>query len=394
MRQSRLSFAFLAVSGVCFVLGGCGGNTSDTAGSAGDASSASGSGPVASENLAHEAAVAQCSLYSRCNPDMYFSSLSDGSTSPDRCVSYLENVIADQSVAPLKTAMAAGKTTYDGASERACLDALSQVACDYSNAQSLLAPCAKSWNGTVPIGGSCNSSYECAGGASTTVCSSSTATCPGVCTAQADVGGSCSTSQDCLSNLECDMTNNVCEPLAKVGDACGSSSATGSSCGGLAQCVQVSTITGEFQCADVLSDSFLTENAICGTNGTIPCAPGLTCTLVTSESTATNLVYRCQKLAALSAPCQYALGNPCPDGQFCPIAYADALTGSAQCTPQLGVNQPCTGNYTGECSGFAQCRSGICVTPPRIGESCSQASDCYSNNCQNGLCAVPPGCNP
>ena len=107
----------------------------------------------------------------------------------------------------------------------------------------------------------------------------------------------------------------------------------------------------------------------------------------------TTRIFRCEKPAAATEVCQYALSNTCPDGQFCPYALTDG-TSSSHCTAQVEPDQACTGKYLYECKGDARCYNGKCLARQRLGGACISNGDCYSNNCANAVCAAQVMCKP
>jgi len=348
----------------------------------------SGSGPVAIDSLAHELAVVTCNMLMRCNPNTVLATASYG----QQCVTTLEKEFADQSIAGLEAAIASGKSAYDGTNVRACLDLYPQLACDYSNVSLLEPACSNIGGGTVPLGGACNSHFECTSSGSTTRCQSSTSTCPGVCAAKAGVGQPCPSGSECQQTLKCDPVDDLCKLPLKEGDACGASNGNGGVCGGITRCLEVTS--GQFRCANLFgSINSGKEGDIC--TGSLGCDVGLGCVATSERSDAgSSVVFRCQSASTSGGACQYGLTNTCPDGQYCPAAVADIGTSTAHCTAQAEVNQACTGRYLYECKGDARCANGVCVGRNALGGTCVSSVDCYSHNCSNAVCASPTLCLP
>ena len=385
--HSRLLIGVWAVSAS---LAACSGSpSSSNGGSTGGTSSVlvPSTGSVALNDMPHEMAIMLCNLLARCNP----SSVLSTPAYAQQCLSELEKEFTDQSIPALKAAIAAGKVTYDGAKMRACLDAYPQLACDYSNESVVESACSNIWGGTAAVGDACNSSFECASTGVTSICKSSTSTCPGVCTARAGVGEACPGTDDCLENLACDTTVHLCKVPLKSGDACGSSNPNGGVCGGMTRCLQMPS--GQFQCGNLFATGKGQQGDIC--DSMMNCVAGLACT-ATSELAdgGTNPISRCEMPASSGGVCQYAAANPCPDGQFCPIALADVGTSTSHCTTQLEPDQACTGKYLYECKGDARCYNGKCIARQRLGGTCISNADCYSSNCVNAVCVAAQLCKP
>ena len=389
--HSRSLSCVSSLLAVCSSLAACGGSTSGVLNASDTGGAGSGlvpsTGPVALDNMPHEMAIVLCNLLARCNPGSVLSTPAYA----QQCLSEIEKEFADQSLPALNAAVAAGKVAYDSAKMRACLDVYPQLACDYSNMSVLDSACGNIWGGTAAVGGACNSSFECASTGVTSICKSSSSTCPGVCTARGGVGEACPGTDDCIENLACDTTDHICKVPLKVGDACGSSNPNGGVCGGITRCVQMQS--GQFQCGNLFGTSRGQRGDIC--DSMMNCVAGLVCT-TTSELAdgGTSHIARCEMPASSGGVCQYAVSNPCPDGQFCPIALADIGTSTSHCTAQIEPDQACTGNILYECRGDARCNNGKCIARQRIGGTCISNADCYSNNCVNAVCVAEVLCKP
>jgi len=107
----------------------------------------------------------------------------------------------------------------------------------------------------------------------------------------------------------------------------------------------------------------------------------------------------CHAQLAPNAPCQLALPEQCPSGQYCDITSATGvkpLTG--QCTNMHGLGESCSASavYTGCQPGqYCDSASALCAASKHQGEACSQNRDCLSNHCgSNGTCYYPLDCEP
>jgi hypothetical protein len=340
-------------------------------------------GPVAIEQLAHELAVTTCMMYGRCFPGAVLAA----------CVSSEEKLLGDQNVASMQAGIAAGKISYDGATVRACLDLYPKLECDYSNVSILLPTCTNVWGGTVAVGGSCNSSFECASNAFSNVCRSANNTCPGVCAAKATAGEPCASLSDCDGTLKCVSAAGTCKVPLKLGDTCSPVTTGIDACGGLTQCVQLPNMA-QGQCVIVNGPTAGQEGAVCNSNQ--DCQNGLVCSATAEVADSGNYpIFRCRKVSSPGSTCWYSLDNPCSFGQYCPMA-SNALTNSvAQCTAQKAAGQACSGTSIFECAADLDCTNGTCQPAlQRLSAACVSNSDCYSFNCVNSVCTAPVACVP
>jgi hypothetical protein len=369
-------------------------NASNVSGSAqgGNTAAASaftpGTGPVAIADLAHEVAIAFCNMFSRC----LGSSSIDYPGTITQCISSLEPTLADQVVNQITAAVTRGTTSYDATAARSCLDAYAYVACDYSNEQDLLVKCAGAWPGNVAVGGSCVSNVECASSLISTYCVSD-GTCPGQCQARRQSGQTCRSDHDeqCQTNLRCGSTNDVCVPMLKVGDTCVNEDDTSGACGGFSKCQQDSAST-QYHCAYRVG---VTERQVCASS--VECVTGLICMTTGETSDASpSVVHRCQNRLSSGATCRPALGNPCPDGQYCSIATSGGTTASTgQCVTQIAPGIQCPNTNAYECQNNGRCSSTshACVLQQRVGGPCETSGDCFSYVCTNSVCAAPQDCS-
>jgi hypothetical protein len=113
------------------------------------------------------------------------------------------------------------------------------------------------------------------------------------------------------------------------------------------------------------------------------CEPGLACT-----NTPGGLV--CAAVAVLDGACFRAQPTHCPPEQFC-----DAETGMEGTCVDLPADSEACRDRSPECGAGLTCvgataqSTGFCRFVGENGDGCSQASECYSGNCQNSLCQEP-----
>jgi hypothetical protein len=336
---------------------------------------------VALDSLAHEASIALCNYLFRCL-NVYISPSYTAAT----CVANEEKVVADQLVAKLNRAIAAGHASYDPLAWRSCLDVYPQLACDDTNEAALAAACAKAMQGTVVQGGACDDDLECADSVTTTYCASD-GTCPGHCQARGTLGQTCSSNSQCQVGLECNSNANACATRLAQGAACDPNS-TNTDCGGVTSC-HTDAATGASSCSLLGSRPTVGEGQDC-TGGNVSCATGLVC-MAAEAGDGGSTTYRCQQPATSGGPCRYGAPNPCPQSEYCPVSAPSTAAGT--CTPRLGPNQACTGTALYECQDGTTCNSAkVCTTIQHIGGSCAANAECYSNLCQNGTCALQSDC--
>jgi hypothetical protein len=348
-----------------------------------------GTGPVAIGDLAHEVSIAVCNLLQSC---LVGSSLAKYYGATTQCLSQIEPSATDQLVSQLTAAIARGTATYNGSAARTCLDSYAQLDCDYSNEQALLAKCSGAWPGSIATGGSCVSNLECSGSMTAAVCASD-GTCPGQCQARSALGQNCKSDDDCQLGLKCSSKTDVCVPGLKIGDPCVSGDDTNGACNGMTQCVQ-DLNSNQYHCSRLSAAVGLSEGQIC--DSMLSCDGSLICT-ATGELTdaSSSNVFRCQKPVSSGGACRYAIGNACPDGEYCPMQYSDVATGGAHCTAQVAPNQTCQGLYAYECQNSGRCSitSKKCILRQRIGGTCETNGDCFSNVCTNSVCVAPQDCS-
>jgi hypothetical protein len=243
----------------------------------------------------------------------------------------------------IAAAVAAGKVTYDASGVAACTAGLAAQTCEDPTTP---ASCTNLLLGTVPAGGACNDSIECAG---VDVCTGST--CPGMCGPGVASGGDCS-SQPCANALSCvyNTTTNAqtCQALLSSGAPCDPNADActyGLYCdAGTSHCLPVKT------------------SGACTGNG---CAAGYVC-----SSTG-----QCQMAKAEGASCtagqgECALGLYCTGGTCAQWPQPGGTCGNLQSGEYAGCQTGCCA-YPAD-SGA----TGTCVAPGSTGASCNNAAAC------------------
>lgn len=283
-----------------------------------------GPGPIPLDELRGELAKATCEQYVRCGqmPDAATCTAVQGDT--DLTLQLLTDAVM-------------GRVTYDEAGARACVEAVRILTCDSLAAtqKNLAAACAKMFVGTIPEGGACLFSTECAGGGTcnTAMCMGGGSCCLGVCEkkpAAVAVGADCTTNP-CVESAYCDSSAMpaVCKPRKDNGDAC----------------------DAQGQCK---------EGQRCDVNGSLP-----TCYLLSDRGKACN--------PALDA------GGCIRKDDYCHPT-------DRKCVALPGAGQPCT--EKGECMDYAYCdASKTCIKRPVEGEACSDMIECLGTlRCATMIC--------
>jgi hypothetical protein len=244
--------------------------------------------------------------------------------------------------------IASGSVVYDGATARACIEAINGLSfcsrAGFASAQ-IESGCNGLFTGTVAAGAPCFLAEECAGGAtcaaSDTTCDRASQCCVGACgvpTPPAAVGGSCLPPQLCAPGMYC-----VLDPSGTA--TCQLPVGLGASCG-----------------------------------ETAPCEVPLYCAPTTQT---------CQSPASTGGTC-----NPELDSEDCesPDDQCDPTT--SVCTRLLAPGAACASSGLG-CVNYATCDTptGTCVTRPAVGESCDPTGPmCLGGTCDptTTTCTLTP----
>lgn len=281
-----------------------------------------------------------------------------------------------------------GRAVYDAAAAEACVEGVGALPCteQWMPTGIVRAPhdqvpaCAAALDGTVPIGGTCYTHYDCAGIGVSSFCEFADDGCSGQCVARPTVGAACSPqgslAQRCGRGMFCAPDTMTCQPRIADGAAC-----TGHGecrvghgcfdnlCGPPpATVVSGAACTANFQCPEF--DQPLGE--VCTGEGTeeppYHCQPriaeGQTCNLDNSS--------RCQ------------LGTVCRDAGAGPVCVA---------VPDDGESCATTGFCNGFLTGHWCDDASTCQPPGAAGEACG-APGPFATNCQPGLACVAGLCEP
>ena len=245
--------------------------------------------------------------------------------------------------------IASGKVIYDGASGRACIDAINALSSCSRNvlATAGVTPvCDKIFTGTVAAGGACFFSAECVG--------------DGTCLST----GSCSSDQCCAGTCQAGTVT------VQLGDNC---------LGGVATCA-----AGTVCLADPTTGVETCQNPV-GAGGACTssnaCSVGLYCDLGSMT---------CKALLATGGVC-----DPSLNSQDCENDYDRCDISTSLCTSPLDVGSTCA-NSTQSCVSYASCdgTSGICVARPVVGAACSATSgpQCLGGACDatSSTCVLTP----
>ena len=257
----------------------------------------------------------------------------------------------------LQKAANAGRLTFNSASAKACLDAVSSCAV-FDPQRAVPAPCLVALGGTVGVGGTCFQDTDCQAGS---FCDTATA-CPGACVAYAALGGDC-TSSPCDPSLACDNGTGKCVAQAAAGAACANADP---------QC------QAGLYCDPSGSTPICAAQKTSGacSTGLDQCATGYACT-GTGSST-------CQSLIGLGGDCSTA-------PELCGLGFECGADGKCASLPTIpnacSVGQLCVGGY---CDS-----TGHCAAWKKKGDPCStdQAAQCVTGICDGSRC-VSDTCSP
>jgi hypothetical protein len=260
---------------------------------------------------------------------------------------------------------AAGRT-YDAKAAGICLGGLPNMisGCKLSStsatATTVSDACDRIWVGSVPVGGACGSTSECAASPDGAKVTCST---PPVAGDGGTTGGS-----KCLV-----------QPVAKLGEPCGTvtggttsyvSCETGLSCQyvagtdggvGASRCVQLGDV-----------------GAACQSRSS--CKTGLRCDAATQK---------CAQPATVGATCTQNDTSSCVSGAYCePIAN--------KCASLPGAGSPCITSSYPQCAPDSTCDSVSknCLAKKANGQACTSGSQCVSGYCGGSATSSAMLCNP
>ncbi|MGA9521981.1 MAG: Dickkopf N-terminal cysteine-rich domain-containing protein [Myxococcaceae bacterium] len=235
--------------------------------------------------------------------------------------------------------IASGRLTYDAAEAEACLTALGSATCTDIYARLNPAVCDKVLAGTVPKGGACYDTADCAGDA---FCTADSRTCPGVCKARVPADGTCAADDLCVSGHEC--VSGVCTPVSTS-----NLGAVGAACGG----------------------------------GTAGCKPSLACDARTGT---------CVPVVREGQACSFG-GSTCELFTYC-AEVRNTCTRWGSAGQECGVIMVGTEYEYAGCAAGAWCdtaageQRGKCAVAKDPGRACTSSEECKTGLCVGGTCAT------
>lgn len=300
--------------------------------------------------------------------------------------------------ADLKTAINAGRATYDGSQAQACIDALNGLSCSALTGSINPPPaCRAALKGAVAAGGSCRSTwvdFDCVSGYCQT---GSAASCSGTCAAYAQQGGACSATIKCDVGLVC--SNGRCSPPPAQGGngaTCnpnnqGSDCISGYYCFG-APSATTGTCTAQVAaggaCGADLNHALAALNLAGG-----QCGSGLVCKgLIIDNTTGSVTPGICAIPVDEAASCTPASAGKstvtgCKYGLVCPSGTCARPPASGACANDLYTT--CVLNGVAFGTGGNYCDSTTTCQPPKAaGAPCASSAECGGLSCVSSVCAA------
>jgi hypothetical protein len=306
-------------------------------------------GGIAAEDLGTELQDAFCDRYVRCGVVASYADcqlLFDGSfgSSIDELLAGIDN----------------GTIRYDEDAAQECIDAFRDASCDETTREARVESpaCLDAIRGTIPDGGGCAISAQCASGDCERMACPD-ACCPGTCGPtrfEAPIGGPCSIDIDCAAGGYCSGT--TCAALLAIDQPCTADD----------ECDYGLYCTDAGACADAPNQGDACPDGSCADIGN-SCA----------DATMT-----CVPLGGLGASCGLASGVGCQALYIC-----DDTTNT--CSERPGVGETCTF----ACAPGAYCDFGTqsCVADQPDGAPCLGGNECASGYCDDaGVCGPEPQC--
>ncbi len=344
-----------------------------------------GAGPNV-DDLPRLYADAICARYLACS-----GIVSDAYGFAPRCVPEVQSAIEDRDFLETRRLVAAQKLSYDPALAKACIDGVSALACEDLTLGTPSA-CPGAFGGKAPVGSPCFVDAECAG---ESFCDPRSA-CPGVCAAKNTAGGPCSDNDHCAGALGC--FGGRCGRPAMVGAACGGQVV----CDGGALCAATTHTNGDERpvCKRIADLPVAKNGEACDFGLGTYCGDGNACFYTGGGHTAS---YHCGPKVGSGAPCLFAVPDPCPLDEYCPVDLdASPLVLEGVCTRRLVPGQWCglAGTSSGGCVAGDACepaRPGeppVCIPVERLGGPCRSSSTCFSGLCRGDVCVEGLACEP
>ncbi|HEX3773698.1 MAG TPA: hypothetical protein VHV51_04485, partial [Polyangiaceae bacterium] len=348
------------------------------------------SNPIPLDQIPAELAKSFCAAEQACNPFFYAVAFENTD-----CVTQFTKQFQEASYNDIQVAVTGGTTKYDGNLARTCADAIGAGSCSVLD-NNTPDSCQQALSGTVATGGDCSIDQECQGLAR---CDTSAGTCPGKCAPRASAGVACGNDSDCDLGLVCSPATSRCVAPAAEGAQCKGTVAGNCSAGLI--CVGNDDANKKpGTCMTAAETLAKHAGETCDLQNGPWCASGLSC-VVQSLDAGGMLTSQCQSVASAGAQCGIGIPSDCPAGQYCPIDLPElvAKTYTANCSalpleneacgPAIAL-QRCAANLV--CDTTTTPAKPICVTPHELGDTCSDSSLCYSQNCVSGACAPASPC--
>jgi hypothetical protein len=309
---------------------------------------------IAADQFLEAYRTARCSYLARCGL----------ARSLDAC---LASTFSSQG--PFRYQLAAvgrGVSIYDAEAAAACVASIAAQACTFTTPTGD-GSCARIFSGTIPTGGACYVSSECAPVATgTALCLLPTtgcgACCYGTCVVApiAAAGGSCVTSADgipvrCPEGQYCHLRTGTCMPVAALGEACERPSPQGGCQAGLF-------------CASAAFDEVPSQGYRCNE----PAPTGAWCN---RTNVPTSGVLSCANLSD--------------------VCFIRSGINTSICTPRVPIGGSCAGAPPQTCELTAYCDGSVCRALGAPGEACMVQGTCEGELvCLSGSDGGTATCGP
>lgn len=268
----------------------------------------------------------------------------------------------DAAAASIQAAVDAGKVVYDPSQQADCLASIDGTTClEILHGAEVTGCIEDAYGGTVPEGGECGDSVECAAG----YCSFAAGTCPGGCAPPVAPGSACEQDEQCATGLSC--LYGTCRAPTMVADG--------------ASCNDVTYVCAPWSyCKGGTCAAHEVVGAACTSFDA--CSPSLTCAFPPGT------------YANGSCATYAARGQPCGGTVACNV-FTDYCGAGGTCVPWPVLGESCA--VALECRGEAWCDDTLvvptCVAYPGPGEECFLAGGCAGENyCDYG--GTTPLCAP
>ena len=371
MRMRTLGYGLLAVS---IALGACSSDSEDDNGSGGS----SGTSGMPLDDVRDALVELQCNAIDSCASDLMSIYLSGMD-----CESYFGRIFEDGEWSNMVKAVEDGRIVYHGDKAQDCLDAWAALECDMFTKR---APdiCNDALEGTVDEGGSCTLNGECKGSLYCKVSND----CPGVCAPREDAGASCKSDDACKDGLTCDDSLEQCVQPGTSGDACDQGEPE---CLLGVMCVGADEDDGTPGTCKETSEVFTgKQDEPCDFEGGTYCELGLSCVL--ENWTASGAEANCRTTADSGGTCGLAIPSHCPAGEYCNADPQTSGSFEGQCVPLPGEGEPCATTGFQTCQPYHVCVNDVCHELKRLDGSCGADDECYSDNCESGVCTATDAC--